>query len=185
MSPFQEIQYVVSAVISGFVALVFILAAVHKITDFDAFRNNLNAYRLIPEGSAQPVSYGLASAEILASVLIVAPISRTYGLALAIALLTLYSLAVAINLLRGRAEIACGCDDSEDTITWWLVVRNSSLAAATLWSLALSPTQFVYWTEDLTALLMGACLAVLSIASGRLFAFGRLYAYPIHPNRRR
>jgi hypothetical protein len=50
------------------------------------------------------------------------------------ALLGLYAAAIAINLLRGRRHIDCGCSfglsqAAAAELSWWLVLRNGVLAA--------------------------------------------------------
>ncbi|MBU2097120.1 MAG: hypothetical protein KKD00_00005 [Gammaproteobacteria bacterium] len=63
-------------------------------------------------------------------------LSRPYaGLAAAI-LLAVYGIAMAINLNRGRSSIDCGCGDTPQPLSSWLVVRNFVLAAGAILTLA-------------------------------------------------
>lgn len=52
--------------------------------------------------------------------------------ALATALFAVFGGAVAVNLLRGRTDIDCGCFGSRGAhgLSWWIVVRNAGLAVA-------------------------------------------------------
>lgn len=84
------------AVLRGGLALLFAGAAAHKLRDLHAFRVALGDYQLVPwvlTGLAAP---GLAAA-------------RPWGFVGAAALLALYGAAIALNLLRGRRDIDCGC----------------------------------------------------------------------------
>ncbi len=54
--------------------------------------------------------------------------------------------AVAINLLLGRNEIACGCfgSSSEQRLTWFIVIRNLVLTACAF-VLALAQLDHPFW----------------------------------------
>ncbi|MEZ4605728.1 MAG: MauE/DoxX family redox-associated membrane protein [Deinococcales bacterium] len=55
------------------------------------------------------------------------------GNALIAALILIFSLAIAINLLRHNADIDCGCFGSlEQRLSWWLILRNAILLSFTL-----------------------------------------------------
>lgn len=64
--------------------------------------------------------------ELTVIVLILLPSARLTGLISAIALLLLYTVAIGINLYRGRTEIECGCGSSASTqnISAWSLLRN-------------------------------------------------------------
>lgn len=51
-------------------------------------------------------------------------------------LLLMYSIAIAINLLRGRNHISCGCGGlaGDQVLSWWLVARNILLFASALYA---------------------------------------------------
>ena len=51
-----------------------------------------------------------------------------------LALLVLYSAAIAINLLRGRRDIECGCGGAATHVplSGWLLARNAALMATAL-----------------------------------------------------
>jgi len=60
----------------------------------------------------------------------------------AIALLSVFAAAMAINLKRGRSEIDCGCGHSllKQNLSWVLVSRNAGLAALLIPSLVFTKT---------------------------------------------
>jgi hypothetical protein len=72
----------------------------------------------------------------LLGALVMPEVSFSAALA-SIALLAVFAAAMAINLLRGRSAIDCGCGQSflAQTLSWTLVVRNGVLAALLLPSL--------------------------------------------------
>ena len=78
------------------------------------------------------------------------------------ALLLLFAAAMAINIVRGRRHIDCGCFQSalKQTLNWILVARNCGLAA--LLALAASVAEVpLPMSEMLEAIMMGAVLFAL------------------------
>src|SRR2546425_7648864 len=86
-------------------ALLFFVAAGHKLRDLDRFRATLAEYRLLPAGLV-PLAVALVVAvEVAAAGALLVPGARAAGLVSAAALLVLYGAAIAINLARGRRDI--------------------------------------------------------------------------------
>ena len=110
---------------AGLVLLIFIAAVVQKFRQPNDFIRALAGYRLVPDGALRfwwllPLTELLAALELLLSI----GESRWLGLSL----LLLYAAAIAINLLRGRHDIDCGCGGEATPIGWGLVMRNVVLA---------------------------------------------------------
>jgi len=128
------------------IALAFALllgaASWHKASGGEVFRNALKQYRLLPDALLAPASRAIPIGEgVLAIAWLAGALPRLVAWATA-ALLGLYALAIAVNLLRGRVHIGCGCgfggSSNDQPISWWLVLRNLVLAAVSL--LPLLPT---------------------------------------------
>jgi hypothetical protein len=117
--------------------LLFLLAAVHKLTAFQTFRGTLAAYQLLPTALVAPASIIVPVFEALlgaAWLLAIAPVLIAFA---STALLAAYTIAITINLLRGRIHIDCGCGIAssagrDQQLTWGLVVRNSLLIITAL-----------------------------------------------------
>jgi hypothetical protein len=60
------------------------------------------------------------------------PVTRDPALLGFTGLILLYAAAMAVNLLRGRRQIDCGCGGEVHPLSWMLVLRNGVLAAAGL-----------------------------------------------------
>ncbi len=118
-------------------------AAGHKLHDPARFRSALAGYRLMPDVLVAPAGFGVVAAELLAAVLLVLPSRRAEGATLAAALMCAYALAICVNLLRGRTRIDCGClgFGRTERIAWWMVARNTVLAAAALGAMRPSATR--------------------------------------------
>lgn len=144
--------------------------AASHLRHWERFRALVKEYRLTPGFAVRPAALTIVFAECLAVALILLPgPSRGVGLAFGAVLLTALGVAVAVNLLRGRHSLSCGCDlfAAERPIAWSLVARNIALAALMLTGATLQRP-----TPDLSAFVL-ACSIVLAAIAAR-FAQHRL-----------
>lgn len=112
--------------------LLFAIASIGAFRDQAGFREILRAYRLLPGSLVAPVARALPSAEIWVAILLPLNLLRPWPNLAAAGLLTVFAGAMAVNLVRGRAQIACGCSMGHGggtTLGWGLVVRNLAIAA--------------------------------------------------------
>jgi hypothetical protein len=109
-------------------ALLFGAAAWHKLGDLAAFRAALGEYQLVPERAVSAAVFGLIAAELASASALV--LSARAGFA-AVALLALYTVAIGVNIARGRREIDCGCfgPAARQPLSPALVARNVALIA--------------------------------------------------------
>lgn len=113
-------------------AIVFAIAAAHKLRDRDGFLRQLAAYQLLPQPVLLGVVIGLLALECMTVASVTWGATRPLGMALAALLLTLYASAMAINLGRGRRDIDCGCGGHAQRLDWLLVGRNGVMVLLTL-----------------------------------------------------
>jgi hypothetical protein len=87
-------------------------------------------FHLLPDAWVNPVAIYLPWLEITVAVcLLFVPKWRTAALWMALALLVLFTVAIAINLLRGSA-FGCGCfsaSPAASPMSWLSIVRNIAL----------------------------------------------------------
>jgi len=124
----SQIAALLSCIGAGVLALVFARSAAHKIAEFSFFSATLGEYRLLPALFVGPAAITLTASEIAAIATLLFPETRTAGAGIAMFLLSLYAVAMSINLQRGRYRIDCGCGGPGQMISWPLVARNISLA---------------------------------------------------------
>lgn len=115
-------------------AALLLRAAVHKFLDRERFVAALGAYRVLPESWSRPAAWLLAATEAMLGLAWLSTAGRGVAAVATAALMLLYAGAIATNLLRGRADIDCGCGFGRTsvarvTLSWWLVARNLALAA--------------------------------------------------------
>ena len=112
-------------------SLVFASAAVGKMTHWLAFEGVVANYRLLPESAVRPIARVLPPLELALGLGLLVGRPRTPVFeSVAGVLLVLFAAAMAVNLLRGRRYIECGCFQSamRQTLRWALVIRNCVLA---------------------------------------------------------
>lgn len=117
--------------------LLLLLAAVHKLTLIQKFRATLSAYELLPGALIAPVSISVPIIEALLGAAWLLAIQPVFVALASAVLLASYTSAIAINLLRGRIHIDCGCSmgrsaGRDQQLSWGLVVRNCLLIIAAL-----------------------------------------------------
>ncbi len=119
-------------VVSTSLALLFFMAARHKMSDRLRFQAQLGAYCLVPDAMLPATSRTLPWLEMALVFLLLIPATRAPAAAGAAALLAVYALAMAINIRRGRREIDCGCGGEPQTLSVVLLGRNVVLIVGAL-----------------------------------------------------
>jgi len=160
----------IDLMIRAALALLFAVAATHKLRDMTTFRGTFADYRLLPDVAARAVPAGEAAVALL----LVAPATSALGKAAAVALLVAYAAAIGVNLARGRRHIDCGCGGphARRPIGPGLVVRNTLLAGVALAALAPVYERPLVWVDGLTISGAVLALAALYVAADRLMAYG-------------
>lgn len=120
----------IAALIIACAALLFATAAAHKLRDLRRFDEIFAAYGLLPFAARLRLSRAVPFFEAsVAGGLLLDP-SHVASASAGIVLLLAYACAIALNLLRGRRDLACGCGGPDDSrpIATWMVWRNLSMA---------------------------------------------------------
>ena len=155
-------------------ALVFAAAAVGKIQGWSAWPGVVQNFHVLPRALIVPVAWALPPLEAAVALGLLFAASRPLAGSAAALLLCLFSTALAINLVRGRTSIDCGCfrSDLRQSLSPALLLRNAALLAA---ALALVPagepsalSALEYAIADGAAL----CLFFCYLSVGLLFPAG-------------
>ncbi|WP_175944077.1 MauE/DoxX family redox-associated membrane protein [Burkholderia pyrrocinia] len=138
-------------------AVVVLLGAFAKMRRPAAFRHALAGYRLLPDALTAPVAFAIPLAEAVCAAALLFPDTRVAGAIGLIALLAVFAAGLAINLLRGRTDIDCGCSgftaaraDAPRGIGWLHVGRVLLLAALAATALVAPGTRAIVWFDYLT-----------------------------------
>jgi hypothetical protein len=130
----MRIDPAVSLTVALSVALLFAFAVSHKLRTRSEFQSVLRNYELLPDQLVAPFAILLIAAEASAVALLLMSATRALGAALSASLLSVYAIAMSINLVRGRADLDCGCLGfaRRQPIRWWMAGRNLAIAALVL-----------------------------------------------------
>jgi hypothetical protein len=163
---------VVAAILRGALALLFLDAARHKLRDRAAFAAAFDAYRLLPEGAGRAAGAAIGGAELAVAAALLVPVADRPGALGAAGLLALYTAAIAVNLMRGRRDIDCGCAGPalRQPLGGGLVVRNLVLLGAALLCLVPTLPRSLVWLDAVTALGAVGVLACGYAAAQRLLS---------------
>lgn len=122
-----------------FVAVVLLAAGVTKLGKRQEFVGVVRNYRLLPDAAVGFVAGLLPTIETAVAVGLLFGVLTSWLAATALCLFILFGSAVAINLLRGRRNISCGCFGPQHSqrLSWGLVIRNIVLAciAGVIWAI--------------------------------------------------
>jgi len=155
----------IGVLLLGCFALLFLSAALHKLRALPRFAEVLRAYRVLPEAAVR-LAVLIPLLELTLAVALLVPVTRRAAAGAGAALLVLYAGAIALNLARGRRDLACGCGGSDEArpIAPWMVVRNLLLTALLLATL-LSWQVRTLLATDLLTVAGGVSVATLLYAS--------------------
>jgi hypothetical protein len=151
-------------------ALLFGMAAQHKlgVLKNKRFAAQMQAYQLLPEVLVAPAARALPWLELGVAFTLLIPQTRPAAALLGAALLLLYAGAMAINLLRGRNDIDCGCGDAPQKLSWWLVARNALLALFALLPLTPITARALQFTDFIFVVLLTLLLSIAALALDQL-----------------
>ena len=155
-------------------SLVFAASAAMKLRNLELFESAVINYRIVPEIFARPLAYLIPITELAGALALLWPAWRSAGAGLILVLLAVFTLGIAINLMRGRFDVDCGCFGPalRQTLSWWLVVRNGALAAMVAPLLLPPESRALTWLDGFTIAI--AVLVVLTLYASINYAFANL-----------
>jgi len=156
------IDSTISWTLSLALALVFGASATIKFVDSAEFRGALENYRIVPEELSLAAAAIVPITELGCAIGLLFPRFHAMAAMLLIFLLAIFTAAIAINMLRGRLYIDCGCFGPmlRQPLSYWLLVRNGILML--LGALALTPNDARAITAlDVVTIALGASTLVI------------------------
>jgi uncharacterized membrane protein YphA (DoxX/SURF4 family) len=144
-------------------------AGMSKIVKVRDFEEVVRGYELLPQLLVPAFARVLPVAELLAGIsLLIDPLAQ-YGALAGLGLFATFGAAVAINLVRGRRSIACGCFGKHgQQLSWVIVTRNGILGAVAGLVWAGPPTGTLPETTSSTTWITSALMVVALTGSFRL-----------------
>ena len=154
------------------IALLFALAAWSKVRNLSVFRATLADYELVPKVVLKPVALTVVGVEIFIVIGACWPGFASTAMAVALVLLLTYAAAIAINLIRGRTDIDCGCTGPavRQSLSSWLLVRNTVLASIASVGFNAPDGREISFPDYVMVILVVGAATVLYAAANQLMA---------------
>jgi len=161
-----------TAIAFGF-AVLFVAAAWHKLSARGRFEAILRDYRLLPEFLVRPVALLMPVVELTLALGWMSGLSSRVTALASAALLATYAFAMAINLMRGRVYIDCGCGfgtsaGEEPALSSSMVARNIILIGLALLPLVPATGRDLGITDFVVVLASVLTAILLYAGSGQL-----------------
>jgi hypothetical protein len=165
------IDPVIGTLMLASIALLFASAGVHKLRDLTRFEEAFTAYQLLPAAVSTRLSWLVPVFELMVAAGLAAKISRPYAAALGIVLLSGYAGAIALNLRRGRRDLACGCGGPNDrrSIAPWMIGRNALIALGATAAFATWADRSLSLTDGITIVFGLLTIALVYLCVDQLF----------------
>ena len=129
------------------IAALFLHAGISKLSPQNQsyYQRVVQGYELFPSSFVKLIPFILGVFEILAALAILIKQTSSIGLIAATALLSLYGLVFARQLLKGKTDINCGCagPGADVRISPLLLVRNATLVALCVFAIIVGSSTFV------------------------------------------
>lgn len=149
------------------------MAAISKLPRRKQFVFVVIAYRVLPRKLATAYAYFLPGIELVVGLLLLVGIAARATGAVSGVLLASFVGAMALNVLRGRTELDCGCFGSsrQRKISSWAIVENCLLLLLAIFAMVSSDDGFASGSSPI-AVDIGTYVAVL-IAAAMIYPLGR------------
>jgi len=163
---------VIHIVICYTLAVLWLTGAAHKATSFADFCVTLREYRLLPRGLSRVCAVAIIAIEIGLGIGVLIPVERSMALVGSSLLLMLYSVAIGVNLLRGRRHIDCGCMGPalRHSLSGWMVWRNLAFAGISLGGLLPVHARELLWVDVLSIVATVGIVTAMYAALNQLIA---------------
>jgi uncharacterized membrane protein YphA (DoxX/SURF4 family) len=155
---------------------LFLVGGWQKRADTAYFQQVITDYRLLPASWSPLLARAIPIVEICAGLALLIPALQLIALAAVATLLAVYTLAIALNIARGRRDLDCGCagPGQEQTISGWLLGRNLVLISLALLSVPALQQLSMDWLGWSLALLGATLLALFYHVFNQLIANNNL-----------
>ena len=169
--PSMIIDPAIGTLVLASIALLFASAAVHKLRDPARFEAVFAAYQLLPAAISLRLSRLVPVFELMVAAGLAVKASRPYAAALGILLLSGYAAAIAVNLRRGRRDLACGCGGPNDRrrIAPWMIWRNALIALGATAAFATWADRSLSLTDGITLVFGLLTIALVYLCVDQLF----------------
>ncbi len=165
----MRLDPVIATMLLAAFVILFASAALHKWRHLTRFEEVFVAYALVP-APGHRLSRLVPLLETAVAAGLLPAVTRPSACVAGVLLLLCYAGAMALNLLRGRRHIACGCGGPDDrrTIAAFMIWRNLLLALLLAAALLQSSERALTPTDWITAVCGVAAAVTVYLCTDRL-----------------
>jgi Methylamine utilisation protein MauE len=159
-------------VASAAAGTIFFASSLMKLRDVEIFRSAVINYRLLPQWAELPFSWAIPIAEGVSSLGMFFGPTRFWAAIALVALLCMFTLAILINILRGRDDIDCGCFGPvlRQKLSRWMLVRNAVVMMLVVTPLAAASDRPLGLLDVLTIVFATLVVIILYASANYLLA---------------
>lgn len=111
-------------------ALIFTAAAIHAMRDWAIYVAVVDQYQILPRSAGHIAARLLPPLSLVDAIILLTPSLPLTGPFLGVFLMIVFTVAVTINIHRGRVHIDCGCGGADgQRLSLGLIARNLVLMA--------------------------------------------------------
>lgn len=149
-------------------ALVFGAGAASKMSAWAELEGVVRNFRILPHALVPVVRWTLPPVELLLAAGILVPATRVASAWIMGALLVAFAGAIALNVVRGRVDIDCGCFRSalRQNLSWWLVLRNGVLAVMAVACVLPASGRQLVWADHFVVVMAALTLFTAYLSVG-------------------
>jgi hypothetical protein len=128
-------MYSIVGFIQVLFGVVFLNIVIGKLNNFASHLKAIDDYRIVPTKLIVLAGVIELIIQAMISISFVIGLQVSFTLLLCIGLISVYTLAIVYNLLRGRKDLGCGCGGilGDHIISWKLVLRNLLFILTLYW----------------------------------------------------
>jgi hypothetical protein len=160
------------AIACATIATIFLGSAAMKLWQPREFRAAVESYRLMPEAMSVALGWIIPALELAGGIGLAVAATRAAAALLLLCLIAAFTGAIALNLVRGRHDLDCGCFGPllRQPLSGWLVARNGLLALLVLAAFTPVRGRPLASLDHLTIVAAAAALVILYGAANYLLA---------------
>lgn len=147
------------------IVLVFSLTAIDKVLNWHKHIRTMKNYRIVTGAKLHLILTLMILGEIYISISLILNGATLANTATFLALISLYTIAIVINLIRGNVEMSCGCGSilESNRLTYRLVLRNFIFVAVFIVILINQEYKInqLFPLEIILMLLLSICILIL------------------------
>lgn len=134
---------------TNFLAVLFLLTGMHKLSNVTQFKAAITAYQLIPDGLINATASILLVGELGIALMLLVTSTKQCAAISALLVLGVYFSVMAINISRGGKDIQCGCSvlTRETLLSYWHLARNAILMGLTVLILIPEADRALNWLD--------------------------------------